>query len=213
MLSPSAKLKLFVSSALLFAPQPSLSLDESRLWLPKKYQTQYLSLVKAAKVAEALDRCVDVLEGTLDFGQSTKDHPVYRILCRQENQRNYNEMVDGLSFEPLTTVEIPEPEISPEQQEARRKAEEARKKAEEELRKLNFWQMCHAAIMDRTKMMINLKWLSEPEPEPKSFDENGAVYEVNFNAESIWGKALKYRAVCEVSEQAGADLKLLKRRD
>src|SRR5687768_15959346 len=108
--------RIFISS-LIVGGTPAFALDSQRLWLPTRYQTLYLPLVKAAETAESLDRCVTVIEGTIDLEQSRPEHPIYRILCRQENGRTYNEMVDGLTFATLTTHQIVEPELTLEEQE------------------------------------------------------------------------------------------------
>lgn len=184
------------------APLTSYSLDEKRLWLAKSHQIHYLALLKSALAAESIDRCVEVLEGTLDRDQSKEDHPIFRILCRQDNGRSYNEMVDGLSFETLTTPKPVEVELTPEELERIRLAEEERQRQIAAQRKLSMWQMCELALLDRTKMMIDLVWLHNGQPEPTEFTDEGAHFEVGFNAKSIWGKPLAYTADCAVTDEA-----------
>lgn len=196
---------------LLAAPCLSFALDESRLWLPKRYQTLYLKLVDAAVAAEGIDRCVTVLEGTIDLDASNVSHPIYRILCRQENGRSYNEMVDGITFETLTTPKIVEPELSEEELEAIRLAEEARKAALLEQRKRDFWALCHMEIQQRTRLMIDFTWVSEIPPEPTLLEEVEATFEVDFNAKNMWKKDLRYRAQCRVGDEIPVTVELHKR--
>lgn len=189
-----------------------LALDDSRLWLPTRYQTLFLKLKEAALAAEAIDRCVTVLRGTIDVEQSTQDHPMYRILCRDPDNRSYTEMVDGISMETLTTPKIVEVEPTPEELERQRLEEEARRAAEEAQRKATFWEICQGHILSRTSLMLNLKWLTEGRPEPDPWSEEQAVFTVEFDAESMWGKPLNYRAICTVRSPEDVDLKIKKRR-
>jgi hypothetical protein len=161
------------------------ALDKERLWLPVKYQTLYLPLVKAASVAQALERCVTVVEGTLDLEQSKPSHPIYRIQCRQENGRTYNEIVDGVSFAPLTTVTVIEPE---------RVAEEVARQ------KQIAWQKCQAPLIDRTRLMQELVWQTALEDlvEPQVYSEEEVRFAVNFDARSMGGEPLHYKAECTV---------------
>lgn len=170
--------------------------DESRLWLAKSQHKYFLSLVQAAQVAETLERCSEVLEGTLDREQSAPNHPIFRVLCRQPNGRSYNEMVDGLSFETLTTPKPVVVELTPEELEQLRRQQEERERQQTERRHDRFWQLCEAALSEKTRMMIDLAWLTQGRPEPASFDSHSASFAVDFNARSVWGEPLKFRANC-----------------
>ena len=199
---PLNQLSLLVSSlALLGVSMPAISVDESRLWLAKSDQVLYLPLVRAALAAANLERCVEVLEGTLDRTQSTSERPMFRILCRQADGKSYNEMVDGLSFETLTTPKVVEVVLTEEQIEQRKREEQERQRQEDERRKMSLWQMCMQALQDRTKMMIDLTWDSQSQPEPITFDASSAVFKVQFQAKSIWGEALRYEATCTVDNE------------
>lgn len=74
------------------------------LWLPRSKAKYYPSLITATKSALALPDCINVYEATIDLEQSQPEHPIFRINCIRENGKTYNEMVDGLTFEALTTV-------------------------------------------------------------------------------------------------------------
>lgn len=66
------------------------AVDESRLWLPLKYQKYYLQLKTEAERAELSDRCVKVIRGELNFSKSTPGNPVFSIICRDQAGKSYN---------------------------------------------------------------------------------------------------------------------------
>ncbi|WP_339067266.1 hypothetical protein [Teredinibacter turnerae] len=66
------------------------AVDESRLWLPLKYQKYYLQLKTEAERAELSDRCVKVIRGELNFSKSTPSNPVFSIICRDQAGKSYN---------------------------------------------------------------------------------------------------------------------------
>lgn len=203
--------KVFVSTLTLMAFCHSvLGLDTSRLWLPQSYQKHYLDLVRAAHVAEALERCQTVLEGTLDREHTQNGHPFYRILCRQENGLSYNEMVDGVSFETLTT-RVQETEMSDADKERLREQQKAQEEAEIARRKAKNWALCKVHIERRTNMMIDMVMLNEGEPEPTSFTDTEVSFVVDFDAKSMWGKSLHYQATCSISPGEVVDVSLSKR--
>lgn len=173
-----------------------MALEESRLWLPGKYQHYYLPLKKSALAAESLDRCTKVLEGTLDREQSKPNHPIFRILCMQSTGRNYNEMVDGLTFETLTTF-IPA-EVAPTQEE-----HEAKKKAR--------FGLCEQALKQKTKFMSGLKSHYEGYIEPISYDTVEAVFHFDFDATNPSGEVLEYRAYCASDAESPPKIRIKKR--
>lgn len=193
--------KVFVSAIIFMSgcSGSALALDKSRLWLSQSDQKYYLDLVRAARVADALDRCQSVLEGTLDREQSQQNHPYFRILCRQENGRSYNEIVDGLSFETLTTPVIVEPELSEAEKEHLRQLQKAQEELELARRKTEAWQRCEEQIRHQTQLMIHMVWLTTEEPAPLSFDDNEAVFIADFDAHDPGGNLLHFSATCTIS--------------
>lgn len=192
--------KAFASVAVLVALcSNAVALDKSRLWLSQSDQKYYLDLVRAAQAADALDQCHSVLEGTLDREQSQHNHPYFRILCRQENGRSYNEMVDGLSFETLTTPVVVEPELSEAEKEHLRQLQKAQEELELARRKTEAWQRCEEQIRHQTRMMIRMVWLTTEEPDPVSFSDTDAVFVADFDAHDPRGSLLHYRATCTIS--------------
>lgn len=189
----------------------TLALDEERLWLPRSYQTLYLSLVDSALAAESLERCVDVLDGTIDLAQSTKDKPVFRIRCRQENGKTYSEMVDGISFKTLTTPQA-EVEVLTADELELLKIEEARLREEERVAHLRrMWQECDHSIREKTRLMNNVKRLTEEMPEPQVKEDNQTIFTLDFDAEDISGEKLQYRVHCAIRDEQLVELSIGKR--
>lgn len=182
--------KAFSGLILLIASAASHAVDESRLWLPIKYQSLHSSLIKAASAADEVDRCMVVVEGTLDLEQSKPERPIFRILCRQENGRTYNEMVDGLSFATLTTPKKTESELVPDEDEQLR------------LQKLDAWQQCRELLVEHTRLMQDLVWLTDLDapPEPEFFSAEEIRYSVSFDARSAWREPLHYVGQCIVRQ-------------
>lgn len=186
-------------------------LDESRLWLAKAHHKYHLDLVRAAHAAEALERCESVVEGTLDLEQSRPNHPYFRILCRQENGRSYNEMVDGLSFKTLTTVVVEKPEPTEEEIALLRAQEEARKQAELEDRKAMAWRACTEQLQQEARMMSDLVVITQAQPEPNSLTDSEIIFITAFDAKDMWGKKLQFQAICTVTDEGLASTVLGKR--
>lgn len=174
----------------------SAAVDESRLWLPVKDQIYYLQLKKAASAAEQLGRCTKVLEGTIDREQSKPEHPIFRILCMQATGRNYNEMVDGVTFETLTTY-IPI-------------VEEPTEEEHESKKRIRFG-LCHSALKSKTEFMTDLKWYFESYLEPTSYDGEVAVFQFDFDASNPSGDTLEYRAYCSSDALTPPKIRIKKR--
>ncbi len=182
--------------------------DESRLWLPVTYQTHYLKLKEAAASAESLERCEEVVSGTLDRDRSRDSHPVFRITCRQPDGRTYNEMVDGLSFETMTTPRGAKYKLTKEELVQQRLEEERRKQAKKEKMAL---QVCEDQLRQRIKLMENPRRLGEDNSEPVSRTKEELVYVIDFDAETLNGEALHYRATCRFGSATDYELHIGKR--
>ncbi len=211
-----AKFKRFVNTlipaSLLLCSTHSNAVDDSKLWLPSGHVTHFLQLKEAAEAAESLERCTKVLRGTIDFEQSRGDHLIFRILCRQENNKTYNEMVDGQTMETLTTQVVVEDKMSEEELEMLRLEEERRKQEALDLKKLNDWNSCSEALLNDIRLMDSVEWVGDYPPEPDVFNENETSFTIDFDAKNLQGYPLRYRAKCKVSsEEASNHIK--KRKD
>ena len=177
------------------------ALDESTLWLPSSYTKYYLKLKEAAFTAESLERCQTVLRATIDLEQSTEERPIYRILCRQENNKTYNEMVDGITMDTLTTKVIVKEKLSPEELEKIRLEEEKRLAEELKLKKLNAWNLCSEALNEKIALMADVEWLGEYPPEPDQFSDENSLFTVDFDATDMYKQPLHYQAKCQIEGQ------------
>lgn len=176
--------------------------DPDRLWVPTKYQTRFIDLIKAANTAESIDRCVTVLLGTIDLDRSASGDPVYRILCRQENGQSYNEMVDGITFETLTTPKIVIVPLTPEELEEQKREEERKKVEALERRKVAGWTLCLEHFDLKTQYMIELQRITQDRPEPTLINNQQMDFSIDFNAENTEGTPLKYSAYCRIEDAA-----------
>jgi len=186
-------------SASLFPPerveaQALQGFDPRVLWLPKSYKRKHeRKLIKAASVAAKLDECDTVLRGTLDFDNSTDDHPIYRILCRRADGSSYNEAVDGLTYETLTTRHVP-------------LAVRMSKKIE------SLRGYCRQAIAKEVTMMQNLSWL-EKGREPVTVEEDIATFVFDFDATNEQLEPLYYRGTCNATIDDEVTVSIRTRRD
>jgi hypothetical protein len=194
---------------LLCATQSAIALDPSRLWLPQAQDSLQADLVRAAQVAEDLERCTTVLEGTLDIEQSTPRQPIYRILCRQSDGRSYNEMVDGSTFETLTTIVVKEKALTKEELTLK----SAQAQAELVKRTTDAWNRCDEKIKFATRMMIDMVLLTEGRPESTTAGPDEQVFVVAFDAKGIRGEALHFNAICTGSLNSPDAKVVIKRRD
>ena len=188
------------------------ALDQDRLWLPVRYQGLFLDLKAAASAALDLQRCIEVMSGTLDMDNSTEDHPIFRIKCKQVNGRSYNELVDGLTKRTITAAAVDAP-LTQEEQEALRLEEERRLQEAEEKRVATeraFWAGCEEKAREKAALMNQAQLYIEPRPEPIFFDELMARYQFFADAVNAEGIALYFTFHCEVDEQ-GARLSLKRR--
>ncbi len=214
--------RLFPLLILLFCVS-AFSFEEERLWLPLSYQTLYLKLKDAAAAAESLERCTEVLEGTIDLSQGSRENPIFRIHCRLSNGRTYNEMVDGTTNETLTTKQVVAKELSLEELELQRLEAEKRKLQEKRQRIEGAWHVCNQKWLEKTRLMINVRSLHEILPEPgvssqkdsnsHSGDPEEAIYvfNIDFDADSVGGELLKFQAICTVENKEIKDFVIQKR--
>lgn len=204
-----AKLSLFISVVTL--PLQAAPPDTARLWLPTSYQTLFLPLREAAQAAQNLERCVTVLEGTVDLEQSQPGRPIFRILCRQENGRNYNEMVDGRTFTTLTTYQPQPAPLSPEDLERLEKEKESQRQAEREALHDRLWLACARDLEPKVQHMIDLIWLTPSPPEATYEAETYVSFFRDFDAKDVWGKNLHFRAICLAESEEEVQLHILPR--
>lgn len=83
-------LRLLVLTLLLSLSTLGFALDESRLWLPKKYKGLMPKFITAALEAESTERCQKVINGQFVPNKTTEDYYYFVITCRDIERRTYN---------------------------------------------------------------------------------------------------------------------------
>lgn len=201
----------------LYCPAVS-GLDESRLWLPISYKQYYFELLASGLAAEAQTECDSVVEGTVDLDQSSRDKPVFRVLCRNADGRTFNMLVDGLTRTVLTPGHEVEQLLTPEQRaaRARRRAEESarrqRQAAAEKARQQRqltegYWAQCEQALQPTVANMLSVEWLEDPQSAMVTAE--GAVFTRNFTARDYTGNALFFTAECEVTADSSVEAEIV----
>lgn len=198
---------------LLFSATVCEAIDESRLWLPGTHRFLFIDLQQAAQSAENLDKCTKVLSGTVDLDQSTKEKPIFRILCRKKNGKTYSEMVDGVTKQTLTTLQGAEAVLSLEALQALREREGNSRKVQaiNEQIKL-FWPVCKSAFDKRTAQMIKVKTLFDGDIDPVEYRQLQSTFQFQFNAEDPSGAPLEYETTCRVRSVKDFDIEIRSRR-
>jgi len=177
--------------------------EDSALWLPVSYQKLAPELRQAAKKMEALDSCQKVLRGYLHDSSLSIDDATFMIVCRGPDRKTHSALVDAYSLEVLypIVVEVPEPEPEPDLE------------AELKARVEGVWKACEVQYQAKTRFMRNLKTLTEGQPDPVVDEEGMVSFTVDFDAESLQGAALKYRATCQSpDDETPPKLKILARK-
>mgnify|MGYP000444469483 CR=1 FL=1 len=199
---------------------PVQAVVESGLWLPVSYRPHYLKLVQAAKLVEDhASGCVTVIRGELKSGISTKEHPIFRLVCRNDKKRSFAVIIDGLAMEVIDPA-YPGGTVSFEELaqlralELKRQEKEAEREAarQELLRQEKLWLDCDTKVAARTKMMKSIKMLSEGSPEADLSEEGHVKYTVDFDAKGMQGKHLRYRAQCDFNADDKLTFKIRPRR-
>ena len=168
----------------------SAAVDADALWLPLSYQELAPALRKIALAVEADDRCTKVLRGKL-HASSQRDKPIYHITCRGSDRHTFAVKVDGLTqdmeFQGAAPAEI---------------------KGYSEKRIQAAWNKCEEFLQKKTRFMRNMSRLQQGRPIPDTSELGAVTLVLDFNAEDLQGKPLRYRASCYASNDVPAKLKI-----
>lgn len=221
---------LNIGGTLLFAVMlsmiyvPAQAVPDSRLWLPGSYLIHMSKLKRAATLVETeAHNCKKILRGGLQEDMSSRERPIFRIVCRNEDRRSFSLLINGVD---MGVVDPKDPSRSLSFQQLReqraREAELARLAREQE-RKQHFWTVCLERLEKRTTNMRELAWLTRERPEPEVLpvkavaDENDEPlstirYQVDFDAKDMKGQPLRYRGVCTFTTEEDSTVKIRPRR-
>ncbi len=174
--------KLGVCLLVAVCSSPLLAFDDSALWLPVSYQALKPELRQAAQKLEAMDSCQKVLRGYLHDSSTSEDDAVFMIVCRAPDRKTHSVLVDAQSLE----VQYPLAVDTPKQYVG----------AELQARVDKVWKACQAQYKTKTKFMRNLKTLTKAQPTPEVGEGGAVTLSIAFDAESLQGNPLHYRAKC-----------------
>lgn len=208
--------------------QVAPSILENQLVLPKSYRQHRSSLWKASALVVQTPRCARFLLGDLQLDRSTLSHPIFRIQCRDEKNKSYALLVDGLTMHVLDDTRpggsisfddlqkeikaeherrrIVEEKLAAEQLAEAKKREdlqllrqlEESKRVEDERRR-QLWDHCQQQLRIKVRNMHELVWLTQNMPEPEVADDR-LIYHIDFDAQDLRQQPLHYRAECTISK-------------
>ncbi len=189
------------------------AVDPSQLWLPRNYNRSMKELKQAVGVAEATERCKTVVAGTVSTKDSVKDHPIFKITCRDENRKTFPWLIDGKTMIIINKPKEKTVDIEEEDEiDLTSLTEEERKVL---LRQEKAWAVCSYRLQRRLKHFKGLVLNTKKMPPPILLDNNGLMFKLAFNAlaganSDIEGTQLYYDASCRY-ENRQYDVNILPR--
>lgn len=190
-----ARLLLCVS---LVTCQYAWAVDESRIWLPKKYRSAKPKLMAAAVEAEQSQRCKKVVAAEMVARKNTADHYFFVVTCRDEGGRTYNlsylyPMVGHASE--LIAEQLPKNAIRPGKVEV----------TESGVTPEQVQELCRNDMVLATDALDNVTVLEdlliEPVPRLEEALAGAYSYIMPFTALNEFGNDTHYRADCQVSRE------------
>lgn len=160
----------------------ALAFVDSALWLPASYQKLKPELRQAAKKMELEESCQKVLRGYLHDSSTSLDNAVFMIVCRAPDRKTHSVLVDAHTLEveyPLA-VDTAKQDVGIDLQ----------------ARVDEVWEACQAQYKIKTRFMRNLKTLTKAQPDSAVGEDGAVTLLIDFDAESLQGSPLKYRAKC-----------------
>lgn len=217
---------------------PSQAVELDQLHLPRSYLRYLPQLYDGAKLMAQTEKCAQFVSGTLNVDASEDHAPVFSYTCRDSDDYTYRWKVDGLTLDILddtrpegrisfagyqAELELQrqrqrERELARQNEVARLQAEREAIDAERERLRLErertaYWPKCKSLLAIQTRNMSAVEWLFDVQPEAEvlSSEENEAVvvrFTMDFNAEDYYHQPLKYRAYCDFSPPAEAEIEI-----
>lgn len=197
----------FICLPLSASPALAADVDPDRLWLPKSYAVHWSSLRAVAEATLAGERCKSLVRGEIARAKSTPDHPVFGITCRDENNRTFLSLYDGLTMVSL------DPESEPEDNEEPVNQDPA-------ILEQPIYEYCLSRWQEELVSMKNLAWVDSIENwranRSEALELDGRTtthfyYERNFDATDMAGAPLRYTAYCDGETIANASTRIAPR--
>ncbi|MGI1678727.1 MAG: hypothetical protein K6L75_08355 [Cellvibrionaceae bacterium] len=200
--SKNQSFRAVISIALLIGLSVSelaYAVDPSQLWLPRNYNRFMKELKQAVEVAEATDRCKKVIAGTVSTKDSVKEHPIFKITCRDEDRKTFPWLVDSKTMIIVNKPKEKVEKITEENNVPLVMLTDEEKKVL--LRQEKVWSVCSYRLKRRVKHLRNLSLNTKKMPLPQLLENNGLMFEVEFSAlagidSEIEGEKLSYKALC-----------------
>lgn len=188
---------ILTCSALLYASAyaPLLKAADPYLWLPTSYKGKLPQLKQAVDVARENPRCSQVLKGTVNVDLSSQQVPVFKILCRDDERKTFSLLLDGTSFKTYD----------------RTKSRFHQGPSERSMRE--FWTACNKAVADMYEDFRTIRVLTRERPEPTLYKDATVGIAIDFDAVSLIGERLAFRAECIFTSGTSYRLKLTGRED
>jgi hypothetical protein len=173
-----------------------MAVNESRLWLPKKYRALKPKLIAAAELAEKSYRCKSVIAGEMIISKSTAENHYFVVTCRDDNQKSYNMsyLYPVAGFEPLLIAE-----------QGRLVSRPVEGSIDDNGSEDQALTICRKAIFDSTKDKGGTT-LVEPEIKLVSKNKGSFSYVLPFDIQSKFNNSLRYEADCMVDQNNGVKL-------
>lgn len=165
------------------------------LWLPASYKEKMPELKKAVEVARTNPRCSKVLKGTVNVDLSSIEAPVYKLLCRDDKRRTFALLLDGADF---TTYD-------------RTKSRFHKGPSERSMKE--YWTSCNRAVTDMYEDFRTIRVLTRKRPKPTMYKDATVGISIDFDAVSLIGERLEFRAECIFTSGTSYRLKLTGRDD
>ncbi|GAA6150835.1 hypothetical protein [Pseudoteredinibacter isoporae] len=191
--SPMLARCIFIFS-LLFYTTASKAADPY-LWLPTSYKGKLPQLKQAVEVARENPRCSRVLKGTVNVDLSSQQVPVFKILCRDDERKTFSLLLDGTSFKTYD----------------RTKSRFHKGPSERSMRE--FWTACNKAVADMYEDFRTIRVLTRERPEPTLYKDATVGIAIDFDAVSLIGERLAFRAECIFTSGTSYRLKLTGREE
>ncbi len=204
---------ILVFFAGLFA-QSAMAVDESRIWLPKKYSAVKPKLLAAAREAEQTSRCITVVAGEMIVRKNTDEHYYFVITCRDKHYKSYN-----LTY--LYPVVGQTPELVAEQLPKNTKKQQKIDVAETGIDKEQAAVLCRNELVVATDTLDEVTLLEDLLVGPSIVQAEGQLegqvgvqkshflYVMPFTALSELGNDARYRADCRVSREGKATIEVV----
>jgi hypothetical protein len=175
------------------------AVENDALWLPGSYTKLAHKLRRAALKLEATPRCDKVLRGSLHESTQGMEQAVFLLVCRDPERKTFSVLADANSLELTYMVPLDETKVYV--------GKELRKRV------AAVWEDCEAKFESKTRFMRKLKRLQEGRPDPQAKATGEVGFDIDFDAQTLQGKPLLYRAHCfSPDEETAATLKIRARK-